>query len=202
MEHYQTDRLEQILQANQAFKNKISADKLPVQRLPESLAVITCMDPRINLEAVGIRSFSADGAGHSSVRIIRTIGGMADDRSLIIGIFLACIKEIVVLMHTDCGCCLAHSKIDKLIENLNQNLDSNQLQAVKETIGAPFREKLRNHLQTFEEPKQAIRKEISRIKALPFIPNDIIFHGLLYDVATGSVELVTTESNSQISLSQ
>ena len=90
--------LESILLDNARFRKRISLDRLPVQRTPGALAVITCMDPRINLEAIGIPGFTQHGSGTSSVRIIRSIGAMAEPRSLVIGIFLAGIREVVVLM--------------------------------------------------------------------------------------------------------
>ena len=187
--------LESILLDNKRFRKRISLDKLPVQRTPGSLAVITCMDPRVNLEAIGIPGFTQQGEGNSSVRIIRSIGAMAEHRSLVIGIFLAGIREAVVLMHTDCGCCLAYSKIDTIIENMNKMLTKSQIQAFKATVGEPFREQLMDWLKVFEEPREAIRKEIASIKSLPFVPDGVIFHGLLYDLASGSIEVVVNGYN-------
>jgi carbonic anhydrase len=182
--------IESILLENERFRKRISPDKLPVQRTPGSLAVITCMDPRVNLEAIGIPGFTQQGEGTSSVRIIRSIGAMAEHRSLVIGIFLAGIREVVVLMHTDCGCCLAFSKIDTIIENMKKTLNRSQFQAFKTTIGEPFRDQLIDWLKVFEEPRDAIRKEIASIKSLPFVPDSVIFHGLLYDLTSGDIEVV------------
>lgn len=187
--------LEAILLENERFRKRVSPDKLPVQRTPGALAVITCMDPRINLEAIGIPGFTPDGNGSSPVRIIRSIGAMAEPRSLVIGIFLAGIREIVVLMHTDCGCCLAYSKIDTIIENMNKMLTRPQIQTFKARVGEPFRERLIDWLKVFEEPRDAIRKEIASIQSLPFVPDDVIFHGLLYDLASGSIEVVMNGYN-------
>ncbi|MEM7344596.1 MAG: hypothetical protein AAF485_10160 [Chloroflexota bacterium] len=185
----QNSWLESILLENEQFRQRIAPDKLP-QRAPDSRAVITCMDPRINLEAVGIPGFTAEGHGDSAVRIIRTIGGRADHRSLVIGLFLAGIREITVLMHTDCGCCLAHSKIDTIIGNMEKMLPENQLDAFQAMMGDPFDTQLQAWLKTFEDPRQAVQQEVAAIKALPFIPDNIIFHGLLYDVTSGRVEVI------------
>ena len=182
--------LESIVRENERFRKRISPDKLPAQRTPGSLAVITCMDPRVNLEAIGIPGFTQNGSGSSSVRVIRTIGAMAEPRSLVIGIFLAGIREVVVLMHTDCGCCLAYSKLDTIIENMNSQLTESQIQAFKATIGEPFRERLSDWLKVFEDPRDAVRKEIASIQSLPFVPSSVVFHGLLYDLASGSIEVV------------
>lgn len=182
--------LESIVRENERFRKRISPDKLPVQRTPGALAVITCMDPRVNLEAIGIPGFTQNGSGSSSVRVIRTIGAMAEPRSLVIGIFLAGIREVVVLMHTDCGCCLAYSKLDTIIENMNSQLTKSQIQAFKTTIGEPFQEGLSDWLKVFEDPRDAVRKEIASIQSLPFVPSSVVFHGLLYDLASGSIEVV------------
>ncbi len=57
--------IESILLENERFRKRISPDKLPVQRTPGSLAVITCMDPRVNLEAIGIPGFTQQGSKSS-----------------------------------------------------------------------------------------------------------------------------------------
>src|SRR6185436_6732436 len=114
----ETRWLDHMIDENRRFRARIRPEALPVKRTPGSVGVITCMDPRVNLEAIGIPQFGANGESESSVRIVRSIGAMSESRSLVIGTCLAGIREFAVLMHTDCGCCLAFSKIDTVIENL------------------------------------------------------------------------------------
>ncbi len=180
-----TPRLAEMLQANRAFQANIDVQRLP-KRAPETMAVITCMDPRINLEALGIAGFGADGSGNSDVRIIRTIGGRADVRSLVIGTFLAGINEYVVLMHKDCGCCLAHSKLDVIRQNMEARLAPDQ----RERLGRFSDTEFAEWLQTFADPYEAVKTEVEMIKSFPFMPTDIVVHGLVYDVGTGAVEVV------------
>ena len=183
--------LDAILSENERFTKRIAPDALPVQRTPGSTAVITCMDPRINLESMGIPGFTEQGGTDSAVRVIRTIGGMAEPRSLVVGIFLAGIREIAVVMHTDCGCSLAHARIDAIIESMNDMVPEPRMQAFKAAVGGePFRENLMKWLKTFEEPREAVKREIAAIKALPFLPDGMILHGLVYDLATGGIEVV------------
>lgn len=184
-----TNRITDILIANARFQQRINKAKLP-KRAPESLAVITCMDPRINLESVGIPAFSPSGEGHSDIRIIRTIGAMVESRSLIIGMFLAGIREFVVLMHTDCGCCLAHAQIDTIIENMEKRLNPASYQTFKSQIGEPFRANLMVMLKVFEDPRDAVQHEIAGIRAQSYVPEDIVLHGMLYNTATGVVDMV------------
>ncbi|NDJ75533.1 MAG: hypothetical protein GYB65_04675 [Chloroflexi bacterium] len=189
MSAHQTRWLDQIKTANSAYQARIVPGKLPVERAPGP-AVITCMDPRVNLEAIGIPAFAGDGAGASPVRIIRTLGAMADSRSLLAGIFLAGFREIVLLVHTDCGCRLAYARIDVIVENMQNRLSPAAFQAFRADIGEPFAEKLRTYLKAFQDPRAAVEREIDSIRRLPFVPDDLILHGLLYELETGRVEVV------------
>ncbi len=182
--------LDNIQTANKEFQMRINREQLPTSRTPGSTAIITCMDPRINLEAVGIQQFSRSGEGQPSVRIIRTIGGMIEERSLIVACFLAGINEIVVLMHTDCGCSLANEKIDTIIKNMEQKIESTNFEHFKRKLNNPFKENLRQHLMTFSDPYEAVKKEVERIRSLTYSPKNLIVHGLVYDLKTAEVEVV------------
>lgn len=182
--------LDTVQLENVKFRERIHVDKLPVLRAPGTVGVITCIDPRVNLEAIGIPCGTDAGENASSVRVIRTIGAMAEPRSLVVGIFLAGIRELAIVMHTDCGCCLAFTKIDVIASNLENNLSPVQFQEFKSAIGEPFRDNLRVWLKAFEDPKEALKKEIAAIRSYPFIPGELIIHGLLYELASGNIEVV------------
>lgn len=182
--------LDTILEENKKFREAINTDALPTQRQPYPYGVVTCMDPRVNLAAAGVPPFRSTGEIQSQVRIIRALGGMADKRSLVVGIHLAGLKEIAVIMHTDCGCSLAYSKIDTLIGNIETNLHPEKWQEFKNLVGEPIREKLIEWLHAFEDPRAAVRKEVEAIKRYPFVPETLIVHGLVYDLSSGTIEIV------------
>lgn len=182
--------LQAICEANVQFQQRVEPKTMPVQRQPCPYAVVTCMDPRINLEAAGIRPFNAKGESQSQVRIIRTVGGIGDSRSLAVGIHLAGFKEVAVIMHTDCGCALAHQKIDTIIENMQETLPATKWEAVKTLIGEPLRENLIEWLHAFQAPHQAVKKEVAAITGSPFVPESLVVHGLVYDLATGKMDVV------------
>ena len=181
--------LESIIDSNREFVNTIDKDNLPIDRVPGP-AVITCMDPRVNLAAIGISGFAEDGSCDSSVRVIRTIGAMSEERSLIVGIFLANITEIVVLMHTDCGCCLAYSKIDTIVARMQEQLSAKDFEAYQKRYSKPFRQSLLEKLKAFQSPYDAVKKEVEAIKSLSYAPKSLIVHGLVYSLATAKVEVV------------
>ena len=182
--------LDRLRERNDAFQRGIDIDKLPVARSPGRFALITCMDPRINLDALGIEPFAPDGAGVSEVRVIRTIGATAEDRSLIVGIHLAGIREIAFVMHTDCGNCLAKAKIDKVVGSLSTRICEEDYNNFRASIGEPFSKKLIEHLKAFDDPHEAVIREIEIVRRKPFVPNDMVLHGLVYELETGKLEVV------------
>ncbi|WP_018233900.1 carbonic anhydrase [Thioalkalivibrio thiocyanodenitrificans] len=45
-------------------------------------------------------------------------------------------------------------------------------------------------LKAFEDPRDAVRQEVADIRALPFMPRDVVVHGLVYELSSGRVEVV------------
>jgi len=182
--------LDTILQENREFTETIRLDDLPTERQPCPYAVVTCMDPRVNLAAVGVLPFETMGGIQSQVRVIRTLGGMADERSLAVGIHLAGFREIAVIMHTDCGCSVAYEKVDTLIENMQANLTPTKWEELKARVGEPLREGLIAWLHAFEDPREAVKKQVQAIHDCVVASQDLIVHGLVYDLSSGAVEIV------------
>ncbi len=182
--------LDAICEANVQFQQRVDPEVMPVERQPCPYAIVTCMDPRINFEAAGIRPFSPDGELQSQVRIIRTLGGMGDSRSLAVGIHLAGFEEVAVIMHTDCGCRLAYQKIDTIIEKMETTLPGPKWEALQTLIGEPFRDNLIEWLRAFKDPRQAVKNEVAAIASSPFAPESLVVHGLIYELTTGRLEVV------------
>ena len=190
MDTVQTPWLHQIIESNTRFTERIDTHHHPLQRESCPYAIITCMDPRVNLEAVGIPPFTHDGRLGSQVRIIRTFGAMSDHRSLVMGIHLAGFEEIAFMMHTDCGGQLAYTCIETLIDNMQTNLSDTQFQTFTQMIGEPFQEKLLDWLKAFDDPRDAVKQEVLALKHQPFLPQTLVIHGLVYDLSTGAIEVV------------
>ncbi len=58
------------------------------------------------------------------------------------------------------------------------------------SIGEPFSEKLIEHLKAFDDPHQAVRREVDMVRRKPFVPNDMVLHGLVYELETARLEVV------------
>ena len=182
--------LDQMVEANTRFRARVDMERIPVERAPCPYAVVTCMDPRVNLDCIGIPPFTDAGEGRSQVRIIRTIGGMSENRSLVIGIFLAGIKELAIVMHTDCGCCLAHSRIGTIVDNMGKDLNERQLARLRGEIGEPFEGRLAAWLKAFPDPREAVRNEVNFVRGLPFVPEKMPVHGIVYELSSAMIEVV------------
>ncbi len=182
--------LNEICQANHKFQHRVDPKAMPVERQPCPYAIVTCMDPRVNLEAAGILPFDPEGSARSDVRIIRTLGGIGDSRSLAVGIHLAGFKEVAVIMHTDCGGSLAHQKIDTIIQNMEATLSAPKWDAVQTLVGEPLRENMIEWLRAFRDPRQAVGDEVAAIANSPFVPASVFVHGLVYELNTGRLEVI------------
>lgn len=182
--------LSTLLARNAAFRDRADPTALPVARTPGRYGLVTCMDPRINPAALGLDGFGPDGAGGGDVRVIRTIGGMADDRSLIVGIHLAGIREFAFVTHTDCGNCLAKARIDAIADSLRATMPADDDSAFTDAIGGDDPAALVAHLKAFDDPRAAVEREVATVRAKPFVPADVVLHGLVYDLATATLDLV------------
>ncbi|HZA40601.1 MAG TPA: carbonic anhydrase [Actinomycetota bacterium] len=182
--------VQEIRSANADFRARVQPHELPTDRPAADRLVVTCMDPRVNLEALGIATFSTEGAIRSRTRIVRTLGAIADDRSLLVAIHLPGVHEIAVLMHTDCGACLAWSKVDKIIENFKGSLSEAAQALLASRLGGTTPDRLLSYLRAFPEPREALAAEVARLRREPWMPHTVRVHGLLYHLDDGLVEVV------------
>jgi carbonic anhydrase len=155
------------LLANNAIYAESFEGPLP---LPPSrhLAVVACMDARINVYAVlGLE----EGEAH----VIRNAGGVITDdeiRSLAISQRLLGTEEIILIHHTDCG--------------MLTFTDDEFKRSIQDETGI----KPEWAAEAFPDPAEDVRQSINRIKASPFIPKKDSVRGFVFDVATGKLDEV------------
>ncbi len=159
--------IDELLRNNAAFA--LTFDKSRLQRDPaKRLAVVTCMDARIDpRRLLGLR----DGDAH----VIRNAGGIVTDdviRSLAISQRLLRTREIVIVMHTDCG--------------MQRLADAEFRDRVQAETG------LRPSWATegFVDLEQAVREGVLKLRTNPFLVDRSNVHGLICEVETGSVRVV------------
>jgi carbonic anhydrase len=160
--------INRVLESN--LRNAIHYDPQQVSPYPHMrLAVLTCMDTRISLAALGLKV----GDAH----LIRNAGGIATDdaiRSLVVSHYLLGTNEIMVINHTDCG--LMKTSEDELHDKI-----------AKEAGKAPSSE-VRFHV--FQDADSNVRKQLERLTSHSWLSGRVKIRGFVFDVDSGRLHEV------------
>jgi carbonic anhydrase len=155
------ETIDQLLANNRAFAASLPAVHLDV-RPARQLAIVTCMDSRINVfAAVGLR----DGEAH----VLRNAGGVITDdviRSLAISQRRLGTRAVMLIQHTDCG-----------MQTLTDDGFRAELQ--QDTGVAPA-----FAIESFTDVDANVRQSLLRIRRSAFIPHRDVVRGFVYDVDT------------------
>ena len=157
-----------VLDANAAYQQTFTDSGLP-GRAGRGLAVVTCMDSRI--DPLGLF-----GLVPGDAKILRTAGARVTDdvlRSLVLAHHLLGVERVVVLAHTDCG--MAKVTDDQVHEAVRarSGIDSRSLQ-----------------FQTISDQATALVGDVQRVRSSPYLPAGMPVAGGIFDVHTGAVTLV------------
>lgn len=155
-----------ILSANQAFSRQF-VDSGLAGTARRGLAIITCMDSRINpLAIVGMEA--------GDVKILRNAGARVTDdvlRTLVLGTYLLGVQRVLVMPHTDC-------RMTQEDESAIHGMIAHQHGV--DTRGLEF--------STVPDQREALASDITRIKSFPYLPSNLTVGGAIYDVRTGVLE--------------
>lgn len=155
-----------VLQANQKFAQSFEDQKLSGSARKE-LAIVTCMDSRINpLAVVGMQP--------GDVKILRNAGARVTDdvlRTLVLATWLLNVNRILVIPHTEC----------KMASGTEEQVH----QAIFETSGIDTRS---IEIRTVVDQKAALATDLQRIKSFHLLPKTVVVGGAIYDVHTGILE--------------
>jgi carbonic anhydrase len=180
--------LDEILEKNEVYASKPDFLRQPTTSLPGEMALVTCMDPRVNLEAVGARPKKE---GEQVERVILTRGGVPDMASLFVLLYVGNMKEFAFMTHTDCGLTKIQKDPGRAVARMKERLGEEGFKRAKALMGGePLEKKILNWLDTFEDPREEVKRRVENFKNHPLVPPDVIAHGLLLDLATGKVEVV------------
>jgi carbonic anhydrase len=174
--------LESMLERNRNFAAQQSAAGTLMPSLPRALpnvkaVIIGCADMRVDpADVLGIKPGEAV--------VIRNIGGRITPESLEELGLLGRIGEvagkvpggggefhIIVLQHTDCG-------ITRLVGN--PAMLAHYFQIPEAELKT----------KTVTDPRAAVAADVASLRSIPALPSDWLISGLVYDVATGLVEVV------------
>jgi carbonic anhydrase len=136
-------------------------------RAARGLAVITCMDSRIDpLRVVGMRPGDA--------KILRNAGARVTDdvlRTLVLACYLLEVDRVLVMPHTRCRMVgSSEEEIHALIES-TYGIDTRSIE-----------------FSTVTDLGSSLRRDIQRIRSFPLLPKDLVVGGAIYDVDSGRLQ--------------
>src|SRR6201981_3160145 len=155
--------IDEVLAANEIYSRTHELRKL-TPRPERRLAVLTCMDTRLSIRTLGLKT----GDAH----IIRNAGGIVTDdtlRSLIVSHYLLGTEEIMVINHTDCG--LMHTNEQDLRTRIQNRTGT-------AAVSPAF-------FYAFQNIEENVRHQLQKLNTHPWAPKSIIIRGFVSDVATG-----------------
>src|SRR5580692_6029837 len=147
-------------------------DPALAQKPAPKIAILTCMDPRLNelLKWLDIKPADAD--------VIRNVGTAATEdvvRSLMFSIHVLGVREVMIVGHSGCGMELfSEEEFEKHIHK------ECGVWAV-----APDR------FHCYSDVNLTTQKQVLKLKSHPWIPSDVAIRGFVFDLATGELREVT-----------
>jgi carbonic anhydrase len=132
------------------------------------LAVVACMDARLNL-------FGVLGLREGDAHLIRNAGGVVTDdviRSLAISQRKLGTREVVLVHHTDCG--MLTFTDDEFRHELEDEVG----------IRPPWA------AEAFRDLDADVRQSMARVRTSPYLPHRDAVRGFVYEVETGRLREV------------
>lgn len=162
---FPVDVFADVLSNNARFTEKFHATGA-TGRAAKGLAIVTCMDSRVvPLEAVGMSM--------GDVKILRNAGARVTHdvlRTLALASFLLDVDRILVMPHTDCR--MAKGAEDAVHQEIFERYGVN-------TWAMEF--------DTTTDQLGALRTDVARLRAFPFLHDKVHVGGAIYDVETGRI---------------
>jgi carbonic anhydrase len=137
-------------------------------RAAKHLALITCMDSRIDPLAVL-------GMAAGDMKILRNAGARVTDdvlRTLVLASYLLDVDRVIVMPHTDC--------------RMAKSTESQVHQTILDKTGVDTRSL---EFRTIDDPLRTLEADVQRIRSFPFIPDHVVVAGAMYDVESGHLTL-------------
>jgi carbonic anhydrase len=132
----------------------------------KGLAIVTCMDSRIN-------PLSVMGMSSGDAKILRNAGARVTDdvlRTLVLATYLLGVERILIMPHTNCRMAQVddveiHREIDT-----KYGVDTSEIE-----------------FKTVPDQRLALIEDVQKIRSYSLIKSGVVVGGAIYDVATGKI---------------
>lgn len=168
-----TDAFSDVLSANSDYAAGYSDPQLE-GRAARGLAVVTCMDSRIEPLAML-------GLAKGDAKILRNAGARVTDdvlRTLVLATHLLSVRRVMVVAHTDCRMSKVTDEQVHADILADSGLDTRSLD-----------------FGTVSDQRAVLARDIRRIRSFPYLPAGTASIGCVYDVRTGALEVVVSEDD-------
>jgi carbonic anhydrase len=153
--------IDELVANNRAFAAGLANRHLDVHPT-RRLAIVTCMDSRLNV-------FAALGLSDGEAHVLRNAGGVITDdviRSLAISQRRLGTRDVMLIHHTDCG-----------MQSLTDDGFRAELQQATGTAPSFA-------IESFTDVDADVRQSILRVRRSAFLPHRDVVRGFVYDVDT------------------
>lgn len=163
---FATDVFADVMAANVVYASSFKASE-PTGNAARGLAILTCIDSRIDALAVG-------GLHEGDAYIKRNAGARVTDdvlRSVVLATSLMGVDRVLVMPHTRCAMAMRdEAGIHELIAQ-RHGIDTRSLE-----------------FRTVSDQVAELRTDVTRIRSLPFLPSGVRVGGALYHEESGRLE--------------
>ena len=168
MEKFPNTAFADVLKANSDFVANFNDERL-TGTARKGLAIVTCMDSRINpLAVVGMKAGDA--------KILRNAGARVTDdvlRTLVLATYLLAVDRVLVMPHTDCRMASGDE------ESIHRSIE--------ERHGVDTRDV---EFRMVSDQRAALVADVESIRKYAILPRSLKVAGAIYNVATGELEPV------------
>ena len=168
MSKFPLDAFADVVAANSKFVSSFEDENL-TGTARKGLAIVTCMDSRINpLAVVGMKSGDA--------KILRNAGARVTDdvlRTLVLATYLLAVDRVLVMPHTDCRMASGDE------ESIHASIESKH---GIDTRSVEFK--------MVTDQRAALAADVESIRSYSILPKALVVAGAIYNVGTGELEPV------------
>jgi carbonic anhydrase len=166
LQPFPADVFTDVIDANEAYAQAYTDSSL-TGWAAKGLAVVTCMDSRINpLGVLGMQPGDA--------KILRNAGARVTEdvlRTLVLATYLLGVRRVLVMPHTNC--------------KMASGEEADVHLAIKDKFGVDTRSL---EFRTVTDQRSALITDVVRIRAYPLLPSDLVVGGAILDIATGRLQ--------------
>ncbi|DAC23157.1 MAG TPA: carbonic anhydrase [Candidatus Thalassarchaeaceae archaeon] len=160
--------IDDILAANEAYVDNFQHERL-VGRAAKGLAILTCMDCRIDPLALG-------GLSLGDVKVVRNAGAQLDGTSthdLVLASHLLDVNRILILPHTRCAMTTATDAQIRAVIEMSSGVKASDLE-----------------IRTINDQNQTLIDSVRELRSNPHLKEGCSVHGGIYDVDTGRIKII------------